>query len=76
MLYKAANTDLSKLKKWFTYQYPNIVQIKPPTAKSHDLLTLPERKPEILQKIREKTLDDFPLLIRHNSKKELFFHSK
>lgn len=54
----------SKFKKRFTYQYPNIVQIKPPTAKSQDLLTLPERKTKILKKIREKTLDDLPLLIK------------
>lgn len=68
MLYKAANIGLSKFKKRSTYQYPNIVQIKPPTAKSQDLLTLPGRKTKILKKIREKTLDDFPLLIKPNSK--------
>lgn len=54
ILYKAANIGLSKFKNHFTYQYPNIVQIKPPTAKSQDLLTLPERKTKILQKIREE----------------------
>lgn len=64
VLYKTANIGLSKFKKHSTYQYPNIVQIKPPTAKSQDLLTLPETK--ILQKVRGKKLGGFPLLIKLN----------